>query len=104
MARQRPVVISAGAVVQSKEPPHHHFIVLSDPNEQNEVLLVICSDVLHYQYEPVRLQKGDHHFVEKETALVLSMARRVHTSVITKNIPYNFEPRAPLDFPVLHRL
>ena len=97
-------MIRAGTVVQSKVEPYHYFIVLTSPNAAGEVLFVTCSDARHFPFEPVRLHKGDHPFVIKETALVLKRIRRVAVAKIASNIPLHFAQRSPLDAAVLQRL
>ena len=96
--------MQAGAVVQSNVAPYHHFIVLTSPNAADEVLFVTCSDARHFPFEPVRLHKGDHPFVTKETALVLQRTRRVTVAKIAHNVPRHFERRSPLNATVLQRL
>lgn len=96
--------MQAGAVVQSNVAPYHHFIVLTSPNAAGEVLFVVCSDARHFPFEPVRLHKGDHPFVTKETALILKRTRRVAVAKIASNVPRHFARRAPLNDAVLQRL
>ena len=97
-------MIRAGAVVQSNVAPYHHFIVLTNPNAAGEVLFVTCSDARHFPFELVRLYKGEHPFVTKETALILKRTRRVAVEKIASHVPRHFARRSPLDAAVLQRL